>query len=324
MFFRLRRFFSLHRRRIILVIAVVIFILLVIRIANSLVAQNAENRRNNTQANAELYEAGSRSPNVLHTETTISGENLEENTATENQEIIKNFIQACNDGDVNTAYSYLSKSCINKVFPTIDDFTNKYYNAIFTEKKDYNIENWISSVGAYTYRIYYVSDILSSGVVSDNIEDYITVVDEDRTKKLNIFRYIYNEQINASEENDVAKIELIDKDTYDDYEVYNVKVTNKSNNTIMLNRYEDNDGIYVEYAGSDEKYGAFITEIYEGNLTIEAGQTKYVSIEINKIYRGISNQQKLVFSDIINNKDVFDTVSDKTAYADKSVLEIDC
>lgn len=324
MFFRLRRFFSLHRRRIILAIAVVIFILFIIYITNSLVAQNVENRRNNRQTNTESYLAGSKSPNVLHTDTTIAGDKLDENTATENQEIIKNFIQACNDGDVNTAYSYLSKSCINKVFPTIDDFTNKYYNAIFTEKKDYNIENWISSVGAYTYRIYYVSDILSSGVVSDNIEDYITVVDEDRTKKLNIFRYIYNEQINASEENDVAKIELIDKDTYDDYEVYNVKVTNKSNNTIMLNRYEDNDGIYVEYAGSDEKYGAFITEIYEGNLTIEAGQTKYVSIEINKIYGGISNQQKLVFSDIINNKDVFDTVSDKTAYADKSVLEIDC
>lgn len=324
MFYRIRRFFSLHRRRIILAIAVVIFILFIIYITNSLVAQNVENRRNNRQTNTESYLAGSKSPNVLHTDTTIAGDKLDENTATENQEIIKNFIQACNDGDVNTAYSYLSKSCINKVFPTIDDFTNKYYNAIFTEKKDYNIENWISSVGAYTYRIYYVSDILSSGVVSDNIEDYITVVDEDRTKKLNIFRYIYNEQINASEENDVAKIELIDKDTYDDYEVYNVKVTNKSNNTIMLNRYEDNDGIYVEYAGSDEKYGAFITEIYEGNLTIEAGQTKYVSIEINKIYGGISNQQKLVFSDIINNKDVFDTVSDKTAYADKSVLEIDC
>lgn len=324
MFFRLRRFFNIYRRIIIFTIAIVLFVLFIINITNSLVAQNTKNRKNNTQANTELYQSGSRSPNVLHTESTIEGYDLDEDIASENQEIIRNFIQACNDGDVNTAYSYLSKSCINKVFPTIDDFTNKYYNAIFKEKKDYNIENWISSVDAYTYRVYFVSNILSSGVVSDNIEDYITVVEEDKTKKLNIFRYVYNEPINVTEENDVAKIELIDKDTYDDYEVYNIKVTNKSNNTIMLNRYEDNDGIYVEYAGSDEKYGAFITEIYEGNLIIKKEQTKYISIKINKIYSGISNQQKLVFSDIINNKEIFDTVNDKTGYADKSVLEIDC
>lgn len=139
---------------------------------------------------------------------------------------------------------------------------------------------------------------------------------------MNINRYILNEQVNVVNENDIVQIEVIDKDTYDDYEIYNVKATNKSDNTIMLNRYEDNDGIYVQYSNNKEKYGAFITEIYEQNLILDKNQTKYFSIKINKIYHGITNTRNLVFSDIINNKNVFDTVSNKSAYFDVSTLEV--
>lgn len=90
----------------------------------------------------------------------------------------------------------------------------------------------------------------------------------------------------------------------------------------MLNRYEDNDGIYVKYMSNDEQYGSFITEIYEQNLVLEKNQTKYLSIKINKIYNGITNVDQLVFSDIINNKEIFDRVSDQSGYSDISTLEI--
>lgn len=142
-------------------IVILIFVLVIIRVANTLVARNSE-YEDYSVANTSLYQEGSTSPNVLHTDTTISGTELTDDIALENQELIKNFIQACNAGDINTAYSYLSSSCKNKIFPSIEDFTNKYYNSIFDGKKEYNIENWISNEEAYTYRIYFVSNILSS------------------------------------------------------------------------------------------------------------------------------------------------------------------
>lgn len=320
MFNKLRRYINQNRRKLLIIIGIIVVVILLIRVANDLVAQDSE--RVNNSGNEIISQEGKTSPNVLHTESIISGDRLSEETATENQELIRNFIDTCNDGNVDLAYSYLSSNCKEKMFSTVDEFRTKYYNPIFQTKKQYNIENWISSVEAYTYRVYYVDDILSSGTVTDNIEDYITVVDENNEKKLNIFGYIFNEEINITEENDVAQIEVIDKDTYDDYEIYNIRATNKSENTIMLNRYEDNDKIYVSYQGMNSKYGAFITEIYEQNLILQGGQTKYLSIKINKIYNGLTNPNKLVFSDIINNKEIFDQVSDKTGYSDISTLEI--
>ena len=320
MFNKLRRYINQNRRKLLIIIGIIVVVILLIRVANDLVAQDSE--RVNNSGNEIISQEGKTSPNVLHTESIISGDRLSEETATENQELIRNFIDACNDGNVDLAYSYLSSNKKKKMFSTVDEFRTKYYNPIFQTKKQYNIENWISSVEAYTYRVYYVDDILSSGTVTDNIEDYITVVDENNEKKLNIFGYIFNEEINITEENDVAQIEVIDKDTYDDYEIYNIRATNKSENTIMLNRYEDNDKIYVSYQGMSSKYGAFITEIYEQNLILQGGQTKYLSIKINKIYNGLTNPNKLVFSDIINNKEIFDQVSDKTGYSDISTLEI--
>ena len=320
MFNKLRRYINQNRRKLLIIIGIIVVVILLIRVANDLVAQDSE--RVNNSGNEIISQEGKTSPNVLHTESIISGDRLSEETATENQELIRNFIDTCNDGNVDLAYSYLSSNCKEKMFSTVDEFRTKYYNPIFQTKKQYNIENWISSVEAYTYRVYYVDDILSSGTVTDNIEDYITVVDENNEKKLNIFGYIFNEEINITEENDVAQIEVIDKDTYDDYEIYNIRATNKSENTIMLNRYEDNDKIYVSYQGMNSKYGAFITEIYEQNLILQGGQTKYLSIKINKIYNGLTNPNKLVFSDIINNKEIFDQVSDKTGYPDISTLEI--
>ena len=303
-----------------IIIGIIVVVILLIRVANDLVAQDSE--RVNNLGNEIISQEGTTSPNVLHTDSVISGDGLSEEFAFENQELIRNFIDACNSGNVDLAYGYLSSSCKEKMFSTVDEFRTKYYNPIFQTQKQYNIENWVSSGGVITYRIYYVNDILSTGTVSDNIEDYITVIDENGEKKLNIFSYIFNEEVNIAEENDVVQIEVIDKDTYDDYEIYNIRATNKSENTIMLNRYEDNDKIYVSYQGLSSNYGAFITEIYEQNLILQRGQSKYLSIKINKIYNGLTNPNKLVFLDIINNKEIFDQVSDKTGYSDISTLEI--
>ena len=320
MFNNLRRYINQNRKKLLLIIAIIVFVLLLIRVTNGLIAQKSA--RENTTSNELVVQEGVSSPNVLHTDSIISGDGLSEEIASENQELIRNFIDACNSGNVDLAYSYLSSTCKEKIFSTVDEFRTKYYSPIFQTKKQYNIENWVSNTGISTYRIYYVDDILSTGTVSDNIEDYITVIDENNGKKLNIFGYISNEKINEAEENDVVQIEVIDKDTYDDYEIYNIRATNKTQNTIMLNRYEDNDKIYVTYRGMSSNYGAFITEIYEQNLILQSGQTKYLSIKINKIYNGITNPNKLVFSDIINNKEIFDQVSNKTSYSDISTIEI--
>ena len=58
------------------------------------------------------------------------------------------------------------------------------------------------------------------------------------------------------------------------------------------------------------------------NLILEGNQEKYLSIRINKIYNGEINTSQMVFSDIINNKNTFDSTTDKSSYNDISTIEI--
>ena len=90
----------------------------------------------------------------------------------------------------------------------------------------------------------------------------------------------------------------------------------------MINRKEDNDGIYATYSGSNLNYTAFTSEIYENSLTIEPNQTKYLSVRIDKLYNEYTKVKKLVFSDIINNKKTFDSTETKSLYSDISSLEV--
>ena len=158
----------------------------------------------------------------------ITGETVKEETNTKNTNIINSFIDFCNNGDIESAYQILSKDCKEQLYPTINDFTDRYYNKVFNNKKSFEMQAWISSGNYYTYKINLEEDILSTGNAnSASIEDYYTIVYEDGSFKLNINSYIGNEKINKFNEIDSVKIEILNKNIFMDYEIYNINVTSK-------------------------------------------------------------------------------------------------
>ena len=314
------RFYNLNKGKIWRIIIIVVAIILLIQVLNS-IAKNSREESSNV-VNGETSnksQTSSKSPNIMQTQVSTGGSDISKSDARNNQMLIANFVSYCNNKSITDAYNMLSEECKKELFSTEDEFNNKYLKKIFTNKKDYNIEAWKNTSVGVTYRVTYVDDILSTGKVGTNTEDYITV---DGNGKLNIFRFIGSEKLNKSASNDIATIQILDKVVYDDYEKYSIRVTNNTKNTIMINRKEDNDGIYTVYSGSSEKYSAFISEIYEQNLTIEANQTKYLSIRINKLYTGDSAVKKMVFSDIIKNKKEFEKYETKSLYTDVSTIEM--
>ena len=323
MFNGLIRYYNQNREKIIKVVVIVIAVIALIQVLNQITKKQSEEKAQNMQnttISSSSDQSSDKSSNKIHTEAIISDTKISSQTANKNQTKIKNFIQFCNDGDINSAYSMLSQNCKNELFETAQEFKTKYVDKIFTTKKQYNIENWISSSLGSTYKVTYINDdMLQTGAVSNSIKDYITI---DLNDELNVLSYISNVKIEKVASNGIATINVIDKDVYADYETYNIKVINNSENTIMLNRKADNDKIYVTYSGSNTKYTAFITEIYEGNLTLEKNQTKYLSIKINKTYDGNIATKKIVFADIMNNKTEFNASNDKNNYTNISSIQI--
>ena len=314
------RFYNLNKGKIWRIIIIVVAIILLIQVLNSIAKKSREESPNVVNdETSNKSQTSSKSPNIMQTQVSTGGSDVSKSDARNNQMLIANFVSYCNNKSITDAYNMLSEECKKELFSTEDEFNNKYLKKIFTNKKDYNIEAWKNTSVGVTYRVTYVDDILSTGKVGTNTEDYITV---DGNGKLNIFRFIGSEKLNKSASNDIATIQILDKVVYDDYEKYSIRVTNNTKNTIMINRKEDNDGIYTVYSGSSEKYSAFISEIYEQNLTIEANQTKYLSIRINKLYTGDSAVKKMVFSDIIKNKKEFEKYETKSLYTDVSTIEM--
>lgn len=314
------RFYNLNKGKIWRIIIIVVAIILLIQVLNSIAKKSREESSNVVNdETSNKSQTSSKSPNIMQTQVSTGGSDVSKSDARNNQMLIANFVSYCNNKSITDAYNMLSEECKKELFSTEDEFNNKYLKKMFTNKKDYNIEAWKNTSVGVTYRVTYVDDILSTGKVGTNTEDYITV---DGNGKLNIFRFIGTEKLNKSASNDIATIQILDKVVYDDYEKYSIRVTNNTKNTIMINRKEDNDGIYTVYSGSSEKYSAFISEIYEQNLTIEANQTKYLSIRINKLYTGDSAVKKMVFSDIIKNKKEFEKYETKSLYTDVSTIEM--
>lgn len=109
------------------------------------------------------------------TSNTMQPISAEENS--DNIELINTFIDYCKKEQLEEAYSLLSEKCKKDLYPTLVDFTNKYYKKVFNQKRNTEIK-YDSSKGIY--RIMFYEDILESGKIEnrENIEDHYEVEQE--------------------------------------------------------------------------------------------------------------------------------------------------
>ena len=146
---KLIRFYNQNRHMIWIIVLSVIAVISLIYIVNNYI-EKSSSYTNNT---AEVYNKKTdRNYSVI----------TEEKVGTKISSIIDVFINNCNSGHVQEAYSILSDECKNILYPTEEDFTKNYYNKIFNSKKLYAKQAWITSGNLYTYRINFTEDILAT------------------------------------------------------------------------------------------------------------------------------------------------------------------
>ena len=119
----------------------------------------------------------------------ISNSTLDNKTAQDNYDVLKKFVQLCNENNIEEAYNLLSDECKQNVYPNLEGFTQNYVNIVFKNKKNLEAKNWIEYEDYVTYLVTYTGDIISTGDVnSEKFQDYITIDCE--SNKLNINKYI--------------------------------------------------------------------------------------------------------------------------------------
>lgn len=290
---KLRILYHNNKTKIWLILGIIIFVYVIIRMFNAQIKKENEEKINNgTNQNFQVTTYLPSSQTSVMTNSSTTKENVKKDT-----EIIKNFIDFCNDNNIEEAYNLLSQQCKDELYKNINDFYNKYYKNIFNEKRSYDIENWASSKNI-TYKVKYLNDIMSSGTVNDEyIEEYITVVTENDEKKLNVNQFIGKEELNLKRETDNLNITVVNKYVYYDYEEYEIIFENNTDKNIILDTKENTESVYIEDT-KDVKYTWFGNEVPNSYLNLNSGESKRLRLKFNEIYTGKKTDSTIYLTDV--------------------------
>lgn len=289
---RLRSFYNRNKKTIFIVGFCIIIGYMIIRYLNNYYIEKTRKMQQSYNNSSSMQKATT----VIENQGfDLSEGKKTENTIRQHKDVIDQFYNYCNKKNMLKAYNMLTDECKQSKYPTIDHFENNYYNNIFNTTKSYVIESWNGN----TYRVKIQEDILSTGKANNTtfMEDYVTIIDTNNTKKININGYIKKEIISKQFKNEIVTIKVNSKDVYMDYEIYNITIKNNSNIKLLIDDLKDSESIYLtEEKGA--KYHFVNYELTKEQLEIISGATVNVSIKFNHVYRNNKQIKSLTFSGI--------------------------
>ena len=291
---KLIRYWNQNRRQIIIIIAVVAFALILIQTVNNLL-KTSENKV------AEEKKAITEGKPI---ESVITGQTISVEQTENNMSVIEDFVNKCNNKQYQQAYELLTNECKEEFHGSMNEFYNNYCKKIFEINKAYSLDLWLSQSGMQTYKItYYTNNLLATGgkTMENNIEDYITISYQDGTRKISVDGLITSQQINQSQVINNVEIEINSKRVYKDYEIFKMLVKNNTQKTILLSNGNNQDICLV--GENNTKYPAFLNEMLDTNLEIEAGRQKEIQIKFSKLYNPYRTIKRIEFSNIILDKE---------------------
>lgn len=159
-------FFIDHGRQIVVIVAVIAGIILAIQ------GLDYYYKTKNTNNNVTISE---------ESKTTLPNIDIEKNK--ENKKIINQFVNYCNDGNIEEAYKMISTNCKIEKFPDINIFRRNYIEKIFKIKQEIEI----SRMQDASYEITYTDDaLLSGGKGKNEKKDYVYIISENDGDKISI------------------------------------------------------------------------------------------------------------------------------------------
>lgn len=314
---RIVRYINQNRRSIVLVIGIIVGVIVVVQLLNSFAKQQREagaktSNTNTTTSSQNIYQ-----PN----KAVITNTQVGETQAKENTEIIENFVEYCNNGEIQKAYDLLTDECKENLYPTVDRFQKNYYNNVFSTKKTHNIQSWMTGRNCYTYKVRFLENILATGEYnSQAIEDYITIIEKDNELKLNINNYVMRQEIKKEQKSNDITIHVAYKDIYKEYEIYAVKVTNNRDNEILLDSLSTVKGIKLIGDTNNVEYQALTNELSDYDVTVPSHNTKTVKIKFSKDYNPMRVAKEIQFLDIILDQEAYQ--ENKEDSTNKGVIEV--
>ena len=276
---KIRNFFKKYKR----VIFIVLIVWLVIIAINFFLGRRSETPMLNTTYNPHEV--------VLTSDTEVP-----EKLQTPIEDTIDDYINKCNNKDYSGAFELLTTDCKIHVFgDSLDNFTT-YASSVFPNKKRYSIQNYSNFGQAYIYNVKLIDDIIATGLTNQcyaYYEEKFAVKEEDGKIKLNVNDYMGFNDLKKVAEDDYLKIRVENKEEFYSFEIYSVKITNKTDKKIVL--YDGIVGNELSLiSGQDERNPINVKD----TITLEPGETRTFEITFNKYYDESTKASEIAFNKI--------------------------
>lgn len=310
-------FYNSNRRVIWIAILAIAFTIILLQTLNN----DAKKRNSEINTNDEINSSSNTTIYPNNQEDSLSSNYNSEKIQDEKLKLISAFLEKCNNGKTEEAYDLLSTDCKEEMFPVLEKFKNDYTDLVFNTVKTYDIKLWMS--GKYSiYKISIYENALATGVVNNNaIDSYYTVVEENNDYKININNFIAKEKLNTENSNDYVKINVISRKIYIDYEEYEIKITNNTQKTILMDGYRKNNSMYLQDSVGGKKT-AYTNEIPERLLIINPLLSITRTIKFNKSYTEKISSKGITFEDIILDYDEYKKQENKQEYSNVSNINV--
>lgn len=307
---RIVRIYNKNRKVIWAWISIAIFVVIMVNALNQMYLNNSKKlMEESSEQQVEFNETENPSEVVDYEEAAHSltvGGAVNEEERNGIQGTLEKFIKHVTSGQIEQAYELLTEKCKEIEYPSIEFFEKNYCNGL--AHKIYDFQSWSSTRNLYIYQVRYYNNILSSGIDTTKryIQDYITVQKIGEQYKLNINSFINSETIMKEKEENQVKFKIYSVETYLDYEIYEIEVTNNRLKQLILDTKENDKSVYVKN-NDGLKIQALLYENTDEELQIPAGENKRLRIKFNNTYSGDKKIIVIGFSDIIIDKDLNDS-----------------
>lgn len=263
---KIKNFFRRNRKMIIFALVIWLLVILV----------------NNFLKNTEL-KVFERTSYSEHEAIMSTGQDVPEKLKQPINETIDKYFNYCNNKQYEEAYKMVSDECKSIYFPTLEDY-KEYIDIVFDENKIYYLQNFSNYEDTYIYRMRIMEDLMATGLTGKKYlyfyEEKIALKEkEDGTVSLSLRQFIDSKILEEVYEDDYVKIWIDSKDVFYEEEHYNIKVKNKTSNTVVLADSQEKNEILLS-VGSENR----MTNNDNLNVVIYPNETKEYIIKFTKFF----------------------------------------
>lgn len=212
-------------------------------------------------------------------------------------ETFEKYFNYCNNGQYSEAYNMLSAGCKKNIYPTEESFI-KYAKSIFKGKKIYNIQNYSVTDNIYIYNLRILDDVLATGTTGEEellyYEEKAVIEEIDGQIYLSIGGYVTEKKLDTLYEDKTMKLTITNVLKLDEYEIYTVNISNKTDNIIVLSDGGYHSEILLKVGSDLRNLKRNVIE----PIVIYPGEKRTFEFKFTKFYDEEKKSDSMVFNTV--------------------------